>query len=106
VPVSPYVGSPQQYALPAAVSAQVWCCPALIFEKIANPALFAVIVAIALAVTPSEVAEIVVLPGVSAVTTPLLDTDATAVFDELHVNVFPESAVPVEESAVTVSVAG
>ena len=42
-------------------------------------------VSVALPVTPLLVAEIVVLPGVSAVTSPVLLTLATEEFDEFHV---------------------
>ncbi len=43
--------------------------------------------------TPASVAEIVVVPGATAVIVPVDETVATAVFEDVHVTV-PDSALP------------
>ena len=54
-------------------------------------------------VTPSAVAEIVVVPELTAVTRPPFDTEATAGFALAHLRERPTSAAPVLSYAVVVN---
>jgi hypothetical protein len=54
-------------------------------------------------VTPSTVAEIVALPAATAVTIPVAETLATAVFDEIHVTGRPIRTFPAASRALAVS---
>ena len=101
LPSAPYGFLPQQYPAPAAVTSQVWSQPGL--TAVASP-LEIETETVDVPLNEPDVAVIVADPFATAVTRPADDTVATPVFDEDHVTVAPEIAVPPASLTVAASV--
>src|SRR5688572_13627400 len=92
-PSCPLSPRPQQYAAPAAVSAQL-CAPPAVTDANAVTGTAAVTETVALPLFPSDVAVIVADPAATAATMPSAETVATAVALVDQVTERPASVAP------------